>query len=134
EEDGGDVADGRAGGQAGAGPDGVAEIAHAAAGAVLGRQEAGQDVGRQAGARVDRLEDGGDHAGWQVDPQLDLHVEGLPVVGHGHGRLEVLAAGRDLQVVVAEADRGQPEGGPVQVRVEWVGDDHALGGGGGRGL
>ena len=84
EGDQGDVADLGAGGQAGLGLDGVAEVALAAAGAVLGRQEAGQDVGRQRRGRVERLEDGADLAGGRVEAQLDLDAKAPAVVGHWH--------------------------------------------------
>ena len=46
----------RAGRQAGLRRDQVADVALAAARAVLGREEAGQDVGRQRRRRIDRLE------------------------------------------------------------------------------
>ena len=66
-------------GRPGLGLDDVGDVAHAAAGAVLGRQEAGEHVGRQAGARVDRLEAGESPAGVGVQPQLDLDVEVCPL-------------------------------------------------------
>ena len=62
EIDVGHVADLRAGGQAGLGLDRVVDLAHAAAGAVLGGQETGQDVGGQTGRRIDRDERGEDGA------------------------------------------------------------------------
>jgi hypothetical protein len=109
-------------------------MAHAAAGAVFGRQEAGEDVGRQAGVRVDRVEVGIDLAGGEVDAGLDLDLEVLAVVVHRDGGLEVLGVGGDGDQVVAEADLGQGEGGPVEIGVELVGDGDDLGGGGGGGV
>jgi hypothetical protein len=54
-------------------------------------------------------------AGLQAQGDLDLHLERVAGLGHVHGRLEVLAAGRDGQVGVAEAGAGQRERGPVDV-------------------
>ena len=45
----------------------VADVALAAAGAVLGREEAGQHVGRQLRGRIDRLEGDGQLAGREVE-------------------------------------------------------------------
>ena len=72
-------------------------------------------------------------ARWRCSAGLDVHVERLAVVGHRHGRFVVLAAGRDREDRVAEADAGELEGGPVQIGVELVGDGDVLGRGGGRG-
>jgi hypothetical protein len=53
---------------------------------------------------------------------------------HRHGGLEVLGVGGDGDQVVAEADFGQGEGGPVEIGVELVGDGDDLGGGRGGGV
>ena len=66
--------------------------------------------------------------------QLDQDVERQAVVGHRHRRLEMLAAGRDGDDVVAEADLGELQGAPVDVGIERVGHHHALGRGRGRGV
>ena len=52
---------------------------------------------------------------------------------HRHDCFEVLGVGGDGDPVVAEADFGQSEAGPVEVGVELVGDGNVLrrGGGGG---
>ena len=128
EGDQGDVADLGAGGQAGLRLNDVVEEAHAPARAILGRQEAGQDVGRKLGVGIDREEVSVDLAGVGIQTELDLDVERLVVVGHRHRGLEVLASGRDGDDRVAEADLGELERRPVEVGVELIGDVDPLGG------
>ena len=130
EGDGRDVADLRARGQPRLGTDDVAEVALPAARAILGRQEAGEHIGRELGVRVDRVEMGIDLARGDIEAQLDLNIEGLAVVGHRDRGREVLAPARDRDVRVAEPDLCELERGPVEVRVELVGDINLLGRGG----
>ena len=124
----------RAGGEVGLGGDAEAEEAIAAAGAIFGREEAGQRIGRrQAGGRIDTLEGGEDLPGSRIDAGFDFDIEGFAVVGHRHSGLVVLRAEGDGDEVVAPADAGELKGAPVEIGAELVGDGDALGGRGGGG-
>ena len=125
----------RAGGKSRFGLDRVGEVALAAAGAVLGRQETDKHVARrQARVRVDRLEAGIYLARVGDQAKFDVHVKRLAVVGHRDRGLIVLGVGRDRDDIVAKADRSELEGFPVQVRVKLIGDHDLLSGGGRRGI
>ena len=133
EDDVGHVGDLRAGRQAGLRGDQVADVALAAARAVLGREEAGQDVGRERGGRIDRLEGDGQLSRGVIERGIDDHVERDAIVGHRDGRLIVLACPAGSQIDgVAPADAGQLESAEIQVGVELVRDRHLLGRRGGR--
>src|SRR5262249_27377767 len=107
--------------------DDIADVAFASARAVFGGQKAGQHVGRQLSYRVDRLEGRMDVPGLAVKTEADYHLKGVAVGDHGDCRLVVLAAGRNVDVVVAEAEPGQLESVPIEVGVELVGNVDALG-------
>ena len=126
------VADFGTGGQVVFGIDNVAEIPLSTSGAVLGRQETGQHVGRQPRVRIDGHEVGLELPRRGVDAHVDVHFEVAVVVGHGHDGLAVLAALRHGDHVIAEANLGQLKRRPVQVAIELVRDCHKLGRGRGR--
>ena len=132
ERDERDVANLRPGRQAGFGIDDEADVPHPPAGAILGWKEAGEYIGRQLRVRVDRLEYGAEDARGRIQADRDLDHERLAVLGHRHGGRVVLAIRRDDDVRVAEADTGQLERAPVEVRIERVGDHDPLRGGRGR--
>src|SRR5262249_38933461 len=111
----GDVADLGAGRQPALRQDDIADVAFASARAVFRGQTAGQDVGRQLSYRVDRLEGRMDVPGLAVKTEADYHLKGVAVGDHGDCRLVVLAAGRNVDVVVAEAEPGQLESVPIEV-------------------
>ena len=101
-------------------------MTHAAAGAVFGWQEAGEHVGWQTGLRVHRIEGRGDFACAEVKPCLDLHLEGLAIVGHRYRRRVVLAVRWHTDEGVAKCNLGQPEGTPAKIRAEVICDNHLL--------
>ena len=117
-----DVADLGAGRQARLGLNDVAEEAHSAAGAILGGQEAGEDVGRKLGIGIDRKEVCEDQPCGAVQTQLDRDVERRAVVGHRNRGREILASRWDRNNRVAEADLGELERRPVEVGVQLIGD------------
>ncbi len=75
-----------------------------------------------------------DHAGDRVEVEGHDDPERHAVVGHRQRRFVVLRVRRDRDRVVAEAEAGPLEGGPVEVRIELVGDVDPLGRGGGGGV
>ncbi len=90
-------------------------------------------LGRKLSAGIDRLERDRQLPGLVVEAGVDDDVERHAVVGHRDRGLIILAARRNRQDGVAEADLGQLEGTQVEVGVERVGDHDLLSGGGGRG-
>src|SRR5208337_3633711 len=131
----GDVADLGAGGQAGVGTDGETDQAGSTAGAVFGGQEARQEVrGRQVRGGIDRLERGREDPRGRVQVEANDDLEVLVVFAHVHGRVVVLAAGRNRDVRAAESDGRKLECAPVQVGIERVGDVDLLRWGCGRGI
>ena len=122
---------GRSRGQAGLGLDGVLDEALADAARVVGRQEAVEDARRGlAGERVERDEGDGQQSGLDVEVQRDQHVQGRAVgVLVADGGLVLRQPGGNGDVDRAEAERAELEGGPVEVRVELLGDGDVLGGG-----
>ena len=115
------------------GLDRVGDEAFAAAGGIVGGQEAGQRVGRHVeGRRVERGEGPGDQAGLEVDACRDVDQD-----AERRRRIDPGAVGgeslRDLDEGRAKADLAELEGVPVEVGVELFGDRDDLcrrGGGG----
>ena len=134
EGDFGHVADLSARGQARLGAGNVRDIAHAAAGAVLGRQEADVDRRGQTRIGIDRAERGIDLARIGVDAGLDLDVEIYAAVAHRHCGFVVLREVGHGDFVITEADARQFEGRPVDVAIELIDDLDLLGGGRRRGV
>ena len=60
-----------------------------------------------------------DHAGERVKIQGHDDPERHPVVSHRQGGLVVLRVRRDGNRVVAEAETGPLEGGPVEIGSSW---------------
>src|SRR5207253_2269015 len=92
------------------------------------RQEAGEDVrGQVAGGRIDGGERPRGEAGREVDP--GRHVE---VDAQGAGEVEARAVGagvgRHGVGCAADVEIADLERGPVEARVEVVGDDDLLNG------
>ncbi len=109
-----DIADLCAAGHAGFRGDGVIEMALPSAGAVFGRQEAGEHVGWKACIRIERLENDLHFAGFGVQGQFDFDLEVLVVVVHLHRRSEILAGFRNRDQHVSEPHLGELEARPVQ--------------------
>jgi len=98
-------------GQVRPGPDERSLNAPPAAGAILGGQEAGSGRRAAGGLRVDRLE-GFEHLpARRVQPQLDLHLERLPVLGHVPRLVWIVPAAAGM------ADLGIAETDPVSSKV-----------------
>ena len=108
--------------------DHIVEIALAASGAVLRRQEADRDIGRQAGRGVLAGEQGRQHPGLQVQLHGDAHQDVDARIGHGHDVVELLRVRRDGDDRVAEAHLGEREGTPRELGIERVADGHDLSG------
>src|SRR5262249_39475487 len=109
-----------------------ADVPLTRAGAILGLEEAGEDVRRQAGGRVDGLERGPEEPSGAVEGQLDLDVEELAVGGRADGGEVAIVAGRDGQDGGPEPELSELQGGPVKIGRGLVRPVYALHGCGSR--
>ena len=104
----------------------IRKISLAASRPILRRQEPREHIRRQTRERINRLEPSKHLPRRRLNPRLDLHLKRLPVVGHVHSRLIILAVSRHADDLIAKPNLGQLKRGPVKIGVQLIGDDDLL--------